>query len=348
VSLAALSALQAKSTGDEIGIRCVCKNGPTGISRVDCGGTMKAVRLHEYGGPENLQFDTDVPDPELGADSILIEASATSVNPIDWKVRSGARQKDFPLTLPAILGKDVSGVVRAVGLNIRTFKPGERVLAQAEATYAELVAVEGALVTHLPEGMRLIDAAAIPLIVLTGDQLVRVAARAQRGQTFIVSGALGSVGRAAVHTAKKLGVRVIAGVRGAQLKETAALGVSGTLAIDDEHAIKESPMVDGILDTVGGETAGRLFAKVKNGGSFGYASVLPEGVAATNTTIRVTRVFARPDASKVREFADDIRDGRFALPISQRLPLRDAAKAHALAQKGGAGKIILVIRDSAE
>jgi len=167
---------------------------------------MKAVRLHEYGGPENLKFDLDVPEPELGADSILIEAAATSVNPIDWKVRSGARQKDFPLSLPAILGKDVSGLVRAVGPNIRTFKVGERVLAQADATYAELVAVEGALVTHLPEGMSLIDSAAIPLVVLTGDQLVRVAARAQRGQTFIVSGALGSVGRAAVHTAKKLGV----------------------------------------------------------------------------------------------------------------------------------------------
>jgi NADPH:quinone reductase-like Zn-dependent oxidoreductase len=308
---------------------------------------MKAVRLHEYGGPENLKFDLDVPEPELGADSILIEAAATSVNPIDWKVRSGARQKDFPLSLPAILGKDVSGLVRAVGPNIRTFKVGERVLAQADATYAELVAVEGALVTHLPEGMSLIDSAAIPLVVLTGDQLVRVAARAQRGQTFIVSGALGSVGRAAVHTAKKLGVRVIAGVRASQLKEAAALGVSDALAIDDEGAINGYPMVDGILDTVGGETAGKLFAKVKNGGSFGYASVLPEGVSATNTTVRVTRVFARPDASKVREFADDVRDGKFVLPISQRLPLREAAKAHALAQKGGAGKLILVIRESA-
>ncbi|MGA3158199.1 MAG: NADP-dependent oxidoreductase [Steroidobacteraceae bacterium] len=309
---------------------------------------MKAVRLHEYGGPENLKFDVDVPDPTCGPDSVLIEAAATSVNPIDWKVRSGARQKDFPLTLPAILGKDVSGVVRAVGPNIRTFKPGERVLANADATYAELVAVEGSIVTHLPEGMDLIDAAAIPLVILTGDQLVRVAARAARGQTFIVSGALGSVGRAAVHTAKKLGVHVIAGVRARQLKEAGALGVSGTLAIDDASAIDKHPMVDGILDTVGGETAGKLFAKVRNGGSFGFASVFPEGVSATNPTVRITRVFARPDASKVREFADDIRDGKFVLPISQRLPLRDAAKAHALAQNGGAGKIVLVIRDSAQ
>lgn len=308
---------------------------------------MKAVRLYEYGEPENLKFEVNVPEPTVGADSVLVEAAATSVNPIDWKIRSGARQKDFPLALPAILGRDVSGVVRAVGSNIRAFKLGDRVLAFAEATYAELVAVAGSLLTHLPEGVNLVDAAAIPLIALTGDQLVRQAARAEYGQTFIVSGALGSVGRAAVHTAKKLGVHVIAGVRARQLSEATALGVSGTVAVDDDSAIARLAMVDGVIDTVGGETAAKLFAKVKSGGSFGYASVFPDGIAATNPTVKVTRVFARPDASKVREFADDIRDGKFVLPISQRLPLQDAAKAHALAQKGGAGKIVLVIRDPA-
>jgi NADPH:quinone reductase-like Zn-dependent oxidoreductase len=312
------------------------------------GGTMKAVRLYEYGGPEILKFEVNVPEPTLGADSVLVEAAATSVNPIDWKIRSGARQKDFPLAFPAILGRDVSGVVRAVGSNIRAFKPGDRVIALTQRAYAELVAVEGAQLTHLPEGMNLVDSAAIPLIALTGEQLVRVAARAQSGQTFIVSGALGSVGRAAVHTAKKLGVHVIAGVRARQLSEAMALGVSGIVAVDDESAIARLTMVDGIVDTVGGETAAKLFAKVKSGGSFGYSSVLPDGVSAMNPTIKVTRVLVRPDASKLREFADDIRDGKFVLPISQRLPLRDAAKAHALAQKGGSGKIVLVIRDPAQ
>lgn len=306
---------------------------------------MKAVLLYEYGGPENLKYEDKTPDPTLTADFVLVEAAATSVNPIDWKIRSGARQKDFPLRLPAILGRDVSGVVRAVGANIRTFKPGDRVLAFAEATYAELVAVEGAVLTHLPEGLNLIDAAAIPLVVLTGDQLVRLAVRAQRGQTIIVSGALGSVGRAAVHTAQKLGVYVIAGVRARQLPEARALGAADTLAIDDDSAIAKFATVDGVADTLGGEVAAKLFGKVRDGGNFGYASVLPEGVPQTNPKVSVTRVFARPDASKVREFADDVRDGKFILPVSLHLPLRDAARAHALAQAGGAGKIILVCRD---
>jgi NADPH:quinone reductase-like Zn-dependent oxidoreductase len=303
---------------------------------------VKAVRLYEYGGPENLKYEEDAPDPELSDDAVLIEAAATSVNPIDWKIRSGARQKDFPLKLPAILGKDVSGVVRAVGRNIRTFKPGERVLAMSNATYAQFVAVEGSIVTHLPDGLDLIDAAAIPLIALTGDQLVRGAARAQTGQTLLVSGALGSVGRAAVHSAKKLGAKVIAGVRARQIPEAKMLGVWDTLAIDDDAAIAAFALVDGVADTVGGETAAKLFGRVKTGGSFGYASVLPDGVPQRNATVTVTRVFARPDASKIREFADDIRDGKFLLPIGRRLPLRDAGDAQALAQKGGAGKIVLL------
>lgn len=306
---------------------------------------MRAVLLYEYGGPENLKYELEVPEPALGPDAVLIEAAATSVNPIDWKIRSGARQKDFPLVLPAILGKDVSGTVRAVGREVRSFKPGDRVMALTDATYAELVAVSGAVVTHVPEGLNLIDAAAIPLVVLTGDQLVRVAARAQQGQTFIVSGALGSVGRAAVHTCLKLGVRVIAGVRARQLPAASALGTFATLAIDDERAIASLGKVDGVLDTVGGETAAKLFASVKDGGSFAYASAIPEGLAATNASVRIARVFARPDAAKVREFADDVRDGKFVLPVSQRLPLQDAAKAQALVQQGGAGKCVLVIRE---
>ncbi len=306
---------------------------------------MKAVRLYAYGGPETLKFDDDVPEPSLSADSVLIDVWATSVNPIDWKIRSGIRQKDFPLQLPAILGKDVSGVVRAVGSDIRTFKPGDRVLAFADATYAEVVAVKGAVLTHLPDGLDLVDSAAIPLIVLTGDQLVRMAAKAEGGQTILVSGALGAVGRAAVHTAKKMGLKVIAGVRGRQLAEARALGVDETLAIDDDAAIAALDPVDAVADTVGGETAAKLFARVQSGGHFGFASVLPEGVAQQYPAVTVARVYAKPDAAKVREFADDIRDGKFVLPIGLRMPLSKAAEAQELAKKGGTGKIVLVCRE---
>src|SRR6202158_2441254 len=308
---------------------------------------MKAVVLHEYGGPEVLKFEDSVPDPQVSGDTVLIAAAATSVNPIDWKVRSGARQKDFPLSFPAILGRDVSGIVRAVGSNVKHFKPGDRVLALSNATYAALVAVPDSDVTHLPDGVDLVDAAAIPLVSLTGDQLVRRATNLQKGQTVLVTGAVGSVGRAAVHTAKKMGAQVIAGVRKKQLADARALGVSGVVALDDDEAIARLGLVDAIADTVGGAAAAKLIAKVKQGGSFAYASVSPEGTAALNPTVKITRVYAQPDPSKVREFADDVRDGKFALQIGRRLPLRDAAVAHVLAEKGGVGKIILLALDTA-
>ena len=307
---------------------------------------MRAVVLHEYGGPEKLKFEDNVPEPQISGDTVLIAAAAASVNPIDWKMRSGMRQKDFPLSFPAILGRDVSGVVRAVGANVKHFKLGDRVLALTHATYAELVAVDDSDVTHLPDGMDLADAAAIPLIALTGDQLVRLATNMRKEQVLLVTGALGSVGRAAVHTAKKIGAQVIAGVRGKELDNAHSLGVSDVLAIDDDEAIEKFRLVDAIADTVGGEVAAKLITKVKHGGSFGYTAVLPESAATQNPSVKITRVLAHPDPSKVREFADDVRDGKFVLPIGRRMQLRDAAEAHVLGEKGSIGKILLLAPDS--
>ena len=307
---------------------------------------MRAVVLHEYGGPEKLKFEDNVPDPYVSGGTVLIAAAAASVNPIDWKQRSGMRQKDLPLSFPAILGRDVSGVVRAVGANVKHFKPGDRVLALSKATYAELVAVDDSDVAHLPDGVDLANAAAIPLISLTGDQLVRLATNVKKGQVVLITGALGSVGRAAVHTAKKIGAQVIAGVRGKDLDDARSLGVSDVLAIDDDEAIEKFRLVDAIADTVGGDLAAKLIAKVKQNGTFGYAAMLPESAAAQNPTVKITRVLAQPDPSKVREFADDVRDGKFVLPIGRRMPLRDAAEAHVLGEKGGIGKILLLAPNS--
>ena len=103
---------------------------------------MKAVVLHEYGGPEKLKFEDNVPEPQVSGNTVLIAAAASSVNPIDWKLRSGAMQKMHPLTFPTILGRDISGIVREVGANVKHFKAGDRVLALSNKTYAELVAVD--------------------------------------------------------------------------------------------------------------------------------------------------------------------------------------------------------------
>jgi len=139
---------------------------------------------------------------------------------------------------------------------------------------------------------------------------------------------------------------VIAGVRGKELTNARSLGVSDLLPIDDDKAIEKFRIVDAVMDTVGGDVAAKLIARVRQNGCFGYAAILPESAAAQNPTVKISRVRTQPDPSKLREFADDMRDGKFVLPIGCRMPLRDAAEAHVLGEKGGIGKILLQAPDS--
>ncbi len=188
----------------------------------------------------------------------------------------------------------------------------------------------------------MVKAAALPLVMLTGEQLISRGTKIQRGQTVLVTGALGSVGRSAVFVAKKAGAKVIAGVRKSQMKEAAELGADEVIALDDEDAMAKLGFVDAVADTVNGETAQKLMAKVKQGGVF--ASVVgPPANAALNPTVRVVRVVCEPDAARLRTLAEDFAAGRFAIPISRMMPLEEADEAQALAEKGAGGKVLLLI-----
>src|SRR3978361_994828 len=205
---------------------------------------MKAVVLHEYGPASNLKYE-DFPDPQPGPGEVLVRVSAASINPVDYKMRSGAAKERFPVEFPAILGRDLSGIVREVGEGVTTFAPGDRVMALAWSTYAELCIVKATELAKIPEGLEITTAAAIPLVSVTGDQVVRDAAKAQPGETILISGALGSVGRCAVYAAKELGAKVIAGARKNQLEEAKALpGVLEVIALDDDDAIARLGLLD--------------------------------------------------------------------------------------------------------
>src|SRR5271154_2842222 len=204
---------------------------------------MKAVVVHQYGGPEVLKFE-EYPDPVPGPGEVLVRVAATSVNPIDYKRRAG-------------LTKD--------------FYRGDQVFAMAADAYAELCVVKASILAKVPKGLDLIQAAALPLVTTTGNQLIS-ATGIKAGQTVLVAGAAGNVGRSAVFTAKQRGAVVIAGVLESQMDEAKTIGADQLVATDDDNAIANLPMVDVVADTVNGKTAEKLIAKVKPGGVF--ASVL--------------------------------------------------------------------------
>jgi NADPH:quinone reductase-like Zn-dependent oxidoreductase len=301
---------------------------------------MKAVVLREYGSPEKLQYE-EVEDPVAGKGEVLVRVTSSSVNPIDYKLRSGVMKDYQPLELPAILGRDISGIVREVGAGVSGFAPGDKVMALGNKAYAELAVVRATDLTHVPEGLDLVEAAALPLVTLTGEQLIARGTKIERGQTVLVAGAVGGVGRAAVWTAKKAGAVVIAGVRRSQRKEAETLGADSVLALDDKAAMEKLGFIDAVADTVGHETAETLLGKVKQGGVF--ASVLgPPANAGLNPTVRIEAIRTAPDAKMLRTLAKDVVAGKLVIPIDRMVPLADAGKAQAAAERGGIGKVLLL------
>lgn len=300
---------------------------------------MKAIVLHEYGGPDKLKYE-DWDDPEVGDGQILIRVSAAGINPIDWKLRSGAMKAFMPLELPAILGFDYSGVVRSVGKGVEGYAPGDKVFGRANKTYAELLLADLAGISRLPDGLDHVEAAALPVALNTGAQLITQAGKVQPGQTVVITGALGSVGRTAVWVAKKLGAHVIAGVRGSQKKAAEELGADALLALDNDHELDSLGFVEVVADTVGGGIAEALIAKVKPGGT--YASIVgPPANAKLHPTVKVEAFGSHPDGASMYSLAEDLVKGNFRIPVDRILPLADAAKAHEAAEKGGIGKVLL-------
>src|SRR5580704_10728930 len=280
---------------------------------------MKAIVLHEYGGADNLKYE-DWDDPQAGDGQILIRVTAAGVNPIDWKIRSGAMKTFMPVELPTILGYDYSGVVRSVGKGVEGYAEGDKVFGRASKTYAELLLGDLAGLSKLPNGLDPIEAAALPVVLNTGQQLIAQAGKVQRGQTVVITGALGSVGRTAVWVAKKLGAHVIAGVRDSQKKEAEELGADTLLALDNRQQIDSLGSVDVVADTIGGGLADLLMPKVKPGGI--YASVVgPPPNAKNYPTVKVEAFGSHPDAAAMRVLAEDIANGKFKIKVDRKFPL---------------------------
>ena len=197
---------------------------------------MKAVVVHKYGGPEELKFE-EFPDPVPGAGEVLVRVAATSINPFDIMRRSGTAKDAAPIKFPGVVGVDLSGTILKVGPGVSGFAVGDQVFAMADQTYAELCVVNASSLAKIPAGLDLIEAAALPLVTTTGNQLISVGTGIQFGQTVLVTGAVGNVGRSAVFTAKDRGVVVIAGVLKRQLQEAASLGADQIVATDDEKSM---------------------------------------------------------------------------------------------------------------
>jgi NADPH:quinone reductase-like Zn-dependent oxidoreductase len=299
---------------------------------------MRAAVLMGLGGVEQIEV-REAPEPTTGPGAIKVQVVATSINPIDWKLREGARRPGVALELPAILGRDASGEVVELGSGVTRFRPGMRVVGLVMGGYGERVVAEEGAWTEVPEGMDLIDAAAIPLVTLTGSQLVDESLAPRPGETILVTGALGSVGRTAVFAAKRRRVTVWAGVRRSQMGEAEALGVDGVVALDDEADCRRLPTLDGIADTVGASITEKLFDRLRAGSVIACVASDPKGAADRGIVVRHHQ--AHPDPERLAALVRAVADGSLVIPIAKRLPLAQIREATQLAEHGAGGKVIV-------
>jgi NADPH:quinone reductase-like Zn-dependent oxidoreductase len=300
---------------------------------------LKAVQLHAYGGVDRLFYE-DVPDPKPGAGEVLVKVAATSLNPVDWKLRRGDLKNRMPLQLPAILGRDVAGTVVSLGSGAQGFQPGDRVMGLVNRAYAELLVAKAEDLTRIPDGLNTEDAAALPLVVLTGSQLIEDGVQAKPGQTVLVTGAVGNVGRAAVYVARKHGMKVIAGVKASQKKDAETLGADQVVAIDDVKTIAALGQVDAVADTVGHEVIHKLMPHIRLNGVL--ATVVGAPAGSEGKGFHVQLVWAHPDSQRLHSLAEAVAKGEFSIPIARRMKLSQVREAQTIGEAGGVSKILLI------
>jgi NADPH:quinone reductase-like Zn-dependent oxidoreductase len=306
--------------------------------------TMKAVRIHGYGGPEVLRYE-ECPRPEPGAGEVLVKVHAAGVNPVDWKIRAGYLKDYLRYSLPVILGWDLSGVVASVGAGVTAWKAGDEVYSRPDiardGAYAEYIVVRESEVALKPKSLDHVHAAAIPLAALTAWQALE-AGGLSAGQKVLVHAASGGVGSFAVQFAKLKGARVAgtASVRNqAFLKE---LGVDEPINYETtrfEDVVHDADMV---LDALAGEVRTRSWKTLKKGGIL--VSILgpaPEEEAKAYG-VRQTGVMVQANGAQLAEIAKLVDAGKVRVILDEVLPLAEAGKAHDLNATGHTrGKIVL-------
>ncbi|QXU43233.1 NADP-dependent oxidoreductase [Pedobacter sp. D749] len=308
---------------------------------------MKAVRIHEFGGPEVLSID-EIPVPQPAPDEVLIKVHATSVNPVDWKIREGQRKVKFPGKLPLTLGWDVSGTIEALGEKVSAFRKGDEVYGRPDPTkngaYAEYIVVKANIISIKPTSIGHTEAAAVPLAGLTAWQALFDHGLLKAGQKVLIHAAAGGVGTYAVQFAKWKGAYVIGTASSANIDFLKRLGADEVIDYKMEDFETALSDVDLVLDTIGGETQLKSLTILKAGGRV-ITTLMPEFVAeAKAKNVHLTGFMAQSIPDQLTEIATLIDSGKVKPVIEKVLPFTSARQAQTESEQGHTrGKIVLQV-----
>jgi NADPH:quinone reductase-like Zn-dependent oxidoreductase len=314
------------------------------------GATMKAIRIHEFGGVEVLKYEDAPRPPTPGDGEMLVRVHAAAVNPVDAGIRRGGMGRG-QRALPLIPGFDVSGVVEQVGPGVTKFKHGDAIFAflalNRGGAYAEYAIVREAEAAPKPQKLSHIEAAAVPLTSLTAWQALFDTAKLTPGQSVLIHGGSGGVGTMAVQLAKWKGGKVYATASAKNLELLKQLGADEAIDYTTQRFEEIARNVDVVLDTVGRDTQQRSWQTLKDGGVLvsivGPATPPPD---AKDRGVRGAAILVKPDPDELTQIARLIDDGKLKPVVSAVLPVSEAAKAHELIEsRHTRGKIVLKVID---
>ena len=309
--------------------------------------TMKAVRFHKYGDADVLKYE-DAPRPEPGSEDVLVKIKATSVNPVEWKLREGYMKDMMPVTFPFTPGGDIAGVVEAVGAGVTDFAPGDAVLGrlapQSGGGYAEYAATPAATLTRKPESLSFVEAASIPVVSLTAWQSLFDFGGLLVGQSVLIHGGAGGVGLFAVQFARWKGASRIYATASAGDKEFVQnLGADTVIDYKNERFEDIAQNVDLVLDTIGGETQERSWGTLKKGGILVATTGPPAADKAAAHGVRAVMAQVKPTIGGLAEIVGLMSDGEIKTEVGKTFPLAEARAAQDLSQHGHIrGKIVLI------
>ena len=311
--------------------------------------TMKAVRIHSFGGREAMRYE-DAPRPEPDEGEVLIKVQAAGVNPVDWKVREGYLEDFLPHQLPLILGWDVAGVIEAVGEGVGEWNVGEAVFAKlytgGDGGYAEYALAKSFLVARRPATLDALHAAGIPIAGQTAWQALFDVAQLSAGQTILIHTGAGGVGTFAVQFAKWKGAHVITTVSAEHHDFVCSLGADQCIDYRTQKFEELVHDVDVVLDTVGRDTQARSWQTLKRGGIL--VSIVDEGSFghAMHHGVRAEYLFLKESGKQLEEVGALIGTGAVKVILAEVLPLAEAVRAHEIIEaKHTRGKIVLKVSD---
>ena len=305
---------------------------------------IQAIQVHDYGDADQLKLET-IAQPEPKEGEVLVRVHAAGVNPMDWKIRSGAAKSFMQPSFPYVPGHAFAGTIEKVGPGVTAFQVEQEVFGlSSQGTYTQYTTAPVNVIALKPKSLSFDEAATIPVSATTAWQGLFDHGNLQQGQRLLLLGVTGGAALFAVQFARPKAAHVLSTTSTLNVDFVRSLGAETVFDYTQTKVEDEVHDVDLVLDTVGGDALATVWPTLKRGGTLITIAGQPDEAKASQLGIHASRFSAQSTSEQLAQFAQLIDEGQIKTLVGETFPLKGAAQAQELSQKGhGRGRIVLQV-----